>query len=134
MNELVLSNKIKEIEKNILGASGSNDEILQIAKKRIYEYEKIDKAKEYQFSVGDKYSKKLFVAIARRYGLRPYRLKRQKHTTVMLKVSKRFVDDILWPEFMILCSELDFYLEHVANEIIRLSVFENFEEDNINNV
>jgi hypothetical protein len=48
-------------------------------------------------------SRKLFVALARRYGLEPYRYQRQRHNTVMVRVSRRFVDDTLWPEF----SELD---------------------------
>ncbi len=42
--------------------------------------------------MGDMWSRKVFVALLRRYGIRPYRYKRQRYTTVMAKVSKKFVD------------------------------------------
>jgi hypothetical protein len=54
---------------------------------------------EMQFSLGDPWSRQLFLALARRYGLRPYRLYRQRRTTVMLSVPESFVTEVLWPEF-----------------------------------
>jgi hypothetical protein len=34
----------------------------------------------------------------RRYGLEPYRLRRERVTSVMLRVPARFVDQVLWSE------------------------------------
>jgi hypothetical protein len=49
--------------------------------------------------LGDPWSRQLFLALARRYGLRPYRLYRQRRTTVMLTVPESFVTEVFWPEF-----------------------------------
>jgi tRNA nucleotidyltransferase (CCA-adding enzyme) len=72
-----------------------------------------------QFSLGDQWSRKLFLALCRRYGLEPYRLYRQRVTTVMLKVPRAFVDQVLWPEFQELDAALAQYLNEVTNRIIR---------------
>ena len=37
---------------------------------------------ELQFSIADPWSRQLFLALARRYGLRPYRYSRQRRATV----------------------------------------------------
>ncbi len=47
---------------------------------------------EYRFSLPDPWSRQVFNALARRYGLKPYRERGQHRQSVMLKVSKRFVD------------------------------------------
>jgi hypothetical protein len=52
---------------------------------------------EYKFTLGDGWSRKLFMALALRYGLKPFRYRGQRYTTVMLRVSKRFVDALSGP-------------------------------------
>lgn len=74
---------------------------------------------EMQFSMTDFHSKKLFIALARKHGLRPYRLPRQKHTTVMLKGKRSFFDQVLWPQFTQLSGDLNFLLQQITNEVIR---------------
>ncbi len=68
-------------------------------KARLKELEKIDKPIEYRFSMLDTWTHRLLVALLRRYGITPYRYHGQRHTTVMVRVPKKFVDDTLWPEF-----------------------------------
>ena len=65
------------------------------------------------------WSRRLFVALLRRYDLQPYRYHRQRHTTVMVKVSETFVDDVLWPEFEALSATLEEYLDEVTTRVIR---------------
>jgi len=74
---------------------------------------------EMKFSLGDKYAKKLFIALARKHGFKPYRYPKQKHTTVVLYGKKSYMDHVLWPEFTELCEELDFFLDHMTNELVR---------------
>ncbi len=69
------------------------------------------------------WAKKLFVALLRRYGIEPYRYRRQRHTTVMAKVSVSFVDDTLWPEFVELNKALHTHLERVTDRVIREGIF-----------
>lgn len=63
------------------------------AVKRIKEKLTSDYAIEYTFTLQNLWSTKLFIVLCRRYS--PYRW----HTTVMVKVPKRFVDTILWPQY-----------------------------------
>ena len=49
---------------------------------------------ELQFSIADPWSRQLFLALARRYGLRPYRYRRQRRTTVMLQAPESFLREI----------------------------------------
>lgn len=77
---------------------------------------------EMQFSMNNTWSRNLFVALARRYGLRPYRYPRQRYTTVMLQVPRTFLDSTLWPEFCELDRALTEHLSAAAEEIIRLAI------------
>jgi hypothetical protein len=58
------------------------------------------------------------VALLRRYDLKPYRYPRQRHTTVMVRVSERFVNETLWPEFQQLSGTLRSYLMDVTTRVV----------------
>jgi hypothetical protein len=90
---------------------------------RLKEAERAAPAVEMQFSLNNDWSRRLFVALCRRYGLQPYRLPRQRHTTVMVKVPRRFIEEVLWPEFTAINQLLVEYLGRVTDEIIREEVF-----------
>ena len=64
---------------------------------------------EFCFSLADQWSRHLFVALLRRYGIRPYRYRGQRRTTVMALLSRAFAKETLWPEFLELQSTLSAY-------------------------
>jgi hypothetical protein len=72
----------------------------------------------YQFTFRDLWSRKVFLALLRRYALKPYRYRGQRYTTVMVKVPKRFVDETLWPEFERLNQSLHAYLHEVTDRVV----------------
>ena len=77
-----------------------------------------------RFSLGDPSSRQLFVALCRRYGLRPFRYRGQRRTSIMLQVPEPFLDDdVLWPEFQELNKVLVDYLSEITDRIIRREVF-----------
>jgi hypothetical protein len=78
---------------------------------------------EYQFTLPDRWQRRLFSALCRRYGLEPYRYKRQRYTTVMVRVPESFVNKTLWPEYGELRDALDDYLNDATERIIREEVF-----------
>ena len=80
---------------------------------------------EYKFSLPDPWKRQLFLALVRRHGLKPYRRPRQRHTTVMVRAEKAFVDTILWPQFLELSKLLHTYLDEATRDIISQSVHEN---------
>jgi hypothetical protein len=73
---------------------------------------------EYRFSLADQWSRHLFVALLRRYGIRPYRYRGQRRTTVMALLNRSFVNDTLWPEYMELQSTLSAYFDALTDRVI----------------
>ena len=78
---------------------------------------------EMQFSLPDQWQRRLFSALCRRYGLKTYRYRRQRHTTVMVRVPQSFVNRTLWPEYQQLRDALDEYLNDATERIIREEVY-----------
>jgi hypothetical protein len=76
-----------------------------------------------QCSLSDRWQRRLFSALCRRYGLQPYRYKRQRYTTVIVKAPRSFIDKTLWPEYVQLRKALDEYLNEATDRIIREEVF-----------
>ena len=77
---------------------------------------------EFQVMLPDLWRRRLFTALCRRYGLNPYRYKRQRYTTVLVRAPRSFVDRTLWPEYMQLKQALDEYLNEATERIIREEV------------
>lgn len=73
---------------------------------------------EIRFSLPDAWSRRLFVALLRRYGLSPYRYSGQRRTTVMVKAPERFVKETLLPEFQELSKILQEHLLAVTERVI----------------
>lgn len=101
-----------------IAAESALDRILQ----RLLELERVETAVEYRFTLPDGWSKDLFISLLHRYGLRPYRYRRQRRTTVMVKVTTSFVDEVLWPEFQELNRTLREHLDSVTQRIIRQAI------------
>jgi len=95
-------------------AAGARERILA----RLQEIEKAEEAIEYRFTMADHWAKQLFLALLRRYNLTPYRYHGQKHTTVMVKVARSFVDETLWPEYKALQETLEAHLEEVTQRVV----------------
>jgi len=89
---------------------------------RLKRAQQADKLLEIKFTFPDLWARRLFVALCRRYELNPYRYKRQRRTTVMLKAPRSFVDATLWPEFSELHQALNEYLNAATERIIREEV------------
>ena len=133
MNEAKLIEKLKLIEALFAGATTDGEKdaasnALQRIKDRLKEIQKTDPPVEYKFTMSDIWSRKLFIALLRRYGIKPFRYYRQRYTTVMAKVSKTFVDETLWPEFEELNKTLRSYLDEITNKVICESIHDDNSE------
>jgi hypothetical protein len=91
-------------------------------RQRLASFAQTDPPVEYSFPLRNPWSKKLFIALLRRYGIRPYRYARQRHTTVMARVPERFLKETLWPEFLELNRTLQAYLSQQTERIIAESI------------
>lgn len=128
MEEQKLIEKLQRIEALFAGATTKGEKVaaanaLERIRGRLQDVQKVDSPVEYKFTLTDMWSKKLFLALLRRYGIEPYRYYRQKHTTVMARVPVSFVKETLWPEFQELNDTLRSYLDEVTNRVITTGIY-----------
>src|SRR5712671_6563347 len=122
-----LREKLRKIEALFAGAGTEGERSAAEAalgriRARLAELGRSEAPVEIKVSVPDTWSRHLFLALCRRYGIEPYRHYRQRRTTVMVRAPRRFVDDVLWPEFKALDAELRSYLQEVTLRVIREEV------------
>jgi hypothetical protein len=123
MDEATLINKLRSIEALYAGAKTEGERMAaghaqQRILKRLKLLERKAPAVEHRFTLTDMWSRRVFLALLRRYGLRPYRYPRQRYTTVMVRVTSRFVDETLWPEFQEIHRTLQTYLTEVTERVV----------------
>lgn len=97
-------------------------------RRRLEDAQESDPEIEYRFTLADMWSRRLFVALLRRYGIQPYRYSRQRYTTVMAKVPECFVDETLWPEYTELNKVLSTYLDETTERVISRGIHEDSSE------
>ena len=128
-----LLEKLRRIEALFSGGSTAGEraaagEALGRIQAKLRDLERSDPPVEFRFTMSNTWSRTLFVALLRRYGVRPYRYHRQRHTTVMARVSRAFVDETLWPEFVALDTALTDHLSLVTEAIIAEAIAEDTSE------
>ena len=127
-SETELREKLRKIEALFARATLAGEKLAAGAaaeriRAQLKEMEAREQAIEAQFSLSDPWSRRLFVALCRRYGLHVYRYPRMKRQTLIVKVPKSFVDRVLWPEFQEINAALSEYLAAVTDRVIREEVF-----------
>ena len=125
--EQALREKLRKIEALFAGAGTAGERIAAgAAADRIRE--RLDQATgkeqeiEVKFSISDMWSRQLFVALCRRYGLRPFRYRRMHRQTIIIRAPNSFVEQVLWPEFEELSAALTAYLSQITDKVIREEV------------
>lgn len=123
MDEQALLGKLRRIEALYAGATTPGErEAARSAMQRIIDrlatLRRTEPEAEIQFSLPDQWSVRVFVALARRYDLRPYRRRGQRHTTLIVRAPRSFVDNTLWPEFREISETLRSYLDEVTERVI----------------
>jgi hypothetical protein len=127
MTQDQLLEKLRLIEALHVGAATAGERnaaasALERILDRLRKTKQSDPPIEFRFTLRSEWSLRLFVALMRRYELRPYRYPRQRHTTIMARVPRGFVDETLWPEFCELETTLRSYLTEVTDRVIREAI------------
>src|SRR5680860_1439111 len=115
--------RIKKIEALIRGATtdGERNAAISAKERIIRKYPKIEIKKdavEYSLYTADMWHKKLLLAICRKYGVKPYRYHRQKYTTVMVTINKKFLEDVIWKEYLEFSEQLEELVEDITDDLI----------------
>lgn len=124
MDEQQLIERLRRVENLFAGAAtaGEREAAASAAERirgRLKDLQVSDPPIEQQFRMTDVWSRRLLLALMRRYGIYPYRYPGQRYTTVMARVSRGFVEQTLWPEFLELDGVLRRYLEETTERVIR---------------
>jgi hypothetical protein len=119
-----LIEKLLHVERLFAGAAteGEREAAAGAAERirsRLSELERNDETKEFKLRLQHVWSRRLLLALLRRYGIRPYRYSGQRRTTVMVRASRRFIEETLWPEFQQLDRLLHTYLSEVTERVIQ---------------
>jgi hypothetical protein len=126
--EGLLRDRLRKIEALFAGAATPGERAAAgAAAERLREKLKVEELKEkpveMKYSIADPWARSLFLALARRYGLKPYRYPRMHRQTVMLKGPPTFLDTVLWPQFQQLSRELSKFLDDITKRVISEEVF-----------
>ena len=78
---------------------------------------------ERMYTLADAWSVKLFIALCRRYGFKPYRYPRQRRTTVMVRAPQSAFAQMVWQPFLELHAEMHRHFEQTTDTLIRNAVF-----------
>jgi hypothetical protein len=124
-----LFERLRKIEALYAGAAtpGERDAAASARERiraRLASLEREEHPEEFRFTMDNPWSRKLFVALLRRYGLEPYRYSRQRRTTVMVRVPPSFVRETLLPEFNEVNGALFEHLERITDDIIQHEIYE----------
>jgi len=125
--EQILRDKLRKIEALFAGAATAGEKAAAGAaaeriRERLGQAAAEEKSIEMKFSIPDVWSRQLFIALCRRYGLRPFRHPRMHRKTIMIKAPKSFIEQVLWSEFQELNAALVAYLSEITEKIIREEV------------
>jgi hypothetical protein len=123
MSEERLREKLRKIEALYAGATiaGEKSAAGAAAERIRRQFEaasKDERAEEFKFSITDPWSRQLFIALCRRYGIKPFRYRRMHRQTVLVRAPASFVQLTLWPEFEELSRALTAHLDEITRKII----------------
>ncbi len=125
--EQSLREKLRKIEALFAGAATHGERAAAGAaaeriRSRLGETSAKEKAIEVKFAIADIWSRRLFVALCRRYGLKPFRYPRMHRQSIIIRAPKSFLEQVLWPEFEELSAALTAYLNEITEKVIREEV------------
>ncbi len=116
-----LKEKLRAIEALFAGATTEGErEAAGHARQRIsarLAELKAEQPIEWQFSL-DPWSRKLLMALARRYGLTPYRYRQQRYSSLIIQASERFLKETFLPEYDAMAETLRQHLTEVAERVV----------------
>lgn len=133
-DEAALLEKLRKIEALHAGATTEGERVASAfaaerIKQRLLEWRAREPDREMQYSIGDPWSRQLFAALCRRYGLQPYRHPRQHRTTICVRAPIPFLKNMFWPQFLSLNEALSRHLAELTERVIRVAVHDDASED-----
>lgn len=113
-----IADKIRKVEALLARAATEGEkQAAALARQRLFQ-KVIQSPLEYSVKVDSHWKKRLFMAVCAKHKVQTYRYKGQKYTTTMLRVTKDFMDTILWPDFNQYAKAFDELASDIMNDLI----------------
>ena len=131
--EGTLLEKLRKIEALYAGTKVDGErEAARLAAERIRarlaELRGREQDEELLYRMPDPWKRRLFVALCRRYGLKPFRESGRRYSTIQVRAPRTFHERTLWPEFLALSEELHAHLDELTQRVIREAIDEDVSE------
>ena len=122
-----LRERLRKVEALFFGATTAGEReaagaAAERLKAKLAEASHLDPPVEMKFTMPDQWSARLFIALCRRYGFRPFRYARQRSTTIMVKAPRRLFDAVVWRQFSDAHSDLWSHFEKTTERLIREAI------------
>ena len=119
-----LRERLRKVEALYFGATSAGEREAASAaaerlKAKLDEASQLDPPVEMKFSLPDEWSVQLFIALCRRYGVRPFRYARQRRTTIMVRAPRRFFDTVVWRQFSDVQTDLWIHFQQTTERLIK---------------
>jgi hypothetical protein len=133
LDEAALLDKLRKIEALHAGTTSEGEKVAaafaaERIRQRLADWRARVPDREMQYSLHDPWSRRLFIALCRRYGLEPYRYARQRASTLCVRAPEPFQKNTLWPQFCSLDDALRRHLAAVTERVIHVAVHEDARE------
>lgn len=127
MEETQLIEKLRKLEAlfdrpGTAGERAAAESARDRIRERLRQIEGNERAIEFRVSLQNSWSHSLLSALARRYGLSPYRYRGQRRTTIMIKVTRTFFNETLWPEFKEANAILQQHFHEVTQRVVAQAI------------
>ncbi len=127
--EVALLETLRKIEALHAGTSfdGERDAAKRAAEQiraRIAELREKERDEHRHYSLPDPWKRQLFVALCRRYGLKPFRARGRRSSTIQVRAPRTFHLKTLWPEYLALAA----HLSEVTKRLIRDAIHDDVTE------
>ncbi len=94
MDEDALVKKLHEIERSLAGSDGVG---VEACRAEIAAWREREADQEFRVSVPTPTAQRVLLGWCLRYGVEPYRVPRQRKSTVCIRVPEGFMNEVLWP-------------------------------------
>ena len=127
MDEATLQDKLRKIEALHAGTTSAGEReaarlAAELIRARLAEFRSREPDIVMVYTLSDPWKRKLFLALCRRYGLKPYREYRQRYSTVQVRAPESFQSKTLWPEFLALAEERGKHLQEITERVVREAI------------
>lgn len=124
MDDAKLLENLRSLEAEALGLPATADRsarmhAIERLRAKLAEARTREPDDTFSVSLPDPWQQAVFLALARRYGLRPHRHARQRRSTVVVTAPVSFYERVLWPEFTVLTCALGAWFDLLTSRVLR---------------